>query len=101
MDPTVQFGTPPHPSKSSGSHLVGGVYPIRSRSKPQNYGDLQKAEVEDAEDEDAGLRNERDFKQKQVGLPRTLPYSLLLTPIGLQHASNALPRVFVHRSHLR
>ena len=71
MATTIQFAESSTPADtSSGSQTVGGVYPLRSRSRSRgrrsSY-DLQKLSVlENAEDEDAGLRNERDYKQKQV-----------------------------------
>ncbi|KAF1848275.1 potassium transporter [Cucurbitaria berberidis CBS 394.84] len=59
-----------HPTRSNKSHSIGGVIPLRSRSKPHGSKtsvDLAKArELEDAEDEDAGLRDARDYKRSQV-----------------------------------
>jgi KUP system potassium uptake protein len=52
-----------------GSHSVGGVYPMRSRTRShanRTSLDAKISELEDAEDEDAGLRDERDFKRSQV-----------------------------------
>jgi KUP system potassium uptake protein len=69
MEPSIQFADAEvHPVRS---HSVGGVYPMRSRTKSlaqRNSVDTKIAELEDAEDEDAGLRDERDFKRSQVGL---------------------------------
>lgn len=53
------------------SQDLGGVVRLRSYSKSQGHGDFDKhanaKEFEDAEDEDAGLGDERDFKRSQVG----------------------------------
>lgn len=58
------------PSRSNNSQSIGGVVPLRSRSVSRGVKgsvDLNKIrELEDAEDEDAGLRDERDFKRSQV-----------------------------------
>jgi KUP system potassium uptake protein len=71
MEPTVHFAGGTRPMKSNVDDLdVGGVVPLRVRSRPQGRKtsfEAYKADLaEDAEDEDAGLRSERDFKKKQV-----------------------------------
>ncbi|KAF2473678.1 potassium transporter [Lindgomyces ingoldianus] len=73
MESTIQFAdTQLRRTRSNNSHThsVGGVYPIRSRSRSRGRKgslDVHKArEPEDAEDEDAGLRDGRDFKRKQI-----------------------------------
>ncbi|OAL45010.1 potassium transporter [Pyrenochaeta sp. DS3sAY3a] len=58
------------PSRSNNLQSIGGVVPLRSRSVSRGVKgsvDLNKIrELEDAEDEDAGLRDERDFKRSQA-----------------------------------
>jgi KUP system potassium uptake protein len=53
------------------SQGIGGVVPLRHRSlsrKRTHSIDVRDkiADLEDAEDEDAGLRDDRDYKKKQV-----------------------------------
>jgi KUP system potassium uptake protein len=68
METSIQFaGDSLRPS----THAIGGVVPLRHRSrslhKTNSLNIIDKtAELEDAEDEDAGLRDARDYKQKQV-----------------------------------
>lgn len=49
------------------------MVPLRTRSRSRGHKssvDVHKiGDVEDAEDEDAGLRDERDFKRRQVNRP--------------------------------
>lgn len=58
------------PVPSHNSQAIGGVVHLRSHSKLHGRkasADLAKTkELEEAEDEDAGLRDERDFKRSQV-----------------------------------
>ena len=58
-------------NKANDNTSIGGVVPIRSRSRSRERkcsSELYKSEdIEDAKDEDAGLRNQNDFKRKQVG----------------------------------
>jgi KUP system potassium uptake protein len=73
METSIQFADEVHPVRSQS---IGGVYPMRSRTKSvahRNSIDVKTAELEDAEDEDAGLRDERDFKRSQVGLSACAP----------------------------
>jgi KUP system potassium uptake protein len=70
---SIQFaGDALRPTKSRNNDTgIGGVVPlreIRSRSRRRtNSIDVSKlGELEDAEDEDAGLRSEGDYKRKQV-----------------------------------
>jgi KUP system potassium uptake protein len=67
MDTSIHFANADvHPVQSQS---VGGVYPMRSRTKShvnRSSVDAKISELEDAEDEDAGLRDERDFKRSQV-----------------------------------
>jgi hypothetical protein len=64
MESTVQFTD----AVNSTSQGIGGVVPLRQRSHARRASvDVSKdAELEDAEDEDAGLRDERDYKKRQV-----------------------------------
>lgn len=49
---------------------IGGVVSLRTRSRSRerkgSFGLDKLGDIEDAKDEDAGLRNQGDFKQKQV-----------------------------------
>jgi len=54
-----------HFVNGTSSHDIGGVVPLRQRSRTQQA-DTKDLELEDAEDEDAGLRDERDYKKRQV-----------------------------------
>lgn len=74
MEPSIQFieEKTALPSQNNGSshHAIGGV--VRLRSRTQSVGhrgsiDFAKpSEFDDAEDEDAGLRSESDYKHSQV-----------------------------------
>ncbi|RMZ71998.1 putative HAK-1 potassium transporter [Pyrenophora seminiperda CCB06] len=68
MEASIQFAdADAHPIQPHAS--IGGVYPLRSRSRTRPKGtsiDVKTAELEEAEDEDAGLRDERDFKRSQA-----------------------------------
>jgi KUP system potassium uptake protein len=77
MEPSIQFADQTAPSaqnnaqnNASTHNAIGGV--VRLRSRTQSIGrkgsvDYSKSgEYEDAEDEDAGLRNEGDYKRSQV-----------------------------------
>ncbi|KAF2121644.1 potassium transporter-domain-containing protein [Lophiotrema nucula] len=71
MESTVQFSDDRiRPTRSHNSQSVGGVYPLRyrSRSRGRNSSlDEHKIHaLEDAEDEDAGLRDGKDLKRKQI-----------------------------------
>ncbi|KAF2682249.1 potassium transporter [Lentithecium fluviatile CBS 122367] len=71
MEPTVHFGDGLRPRKQNDDDLdVGGVVPLRVRSRSRGTRsslEAYKARVEEhAEDEDAGLRSEGDYKQKQI-----------------------------------
>ena len=70
MDPkTIQFSDAAHPTRSHDARGIGGVVPLRGRSISRSRNSLEAfkaGEVENAEDEDAGLRDERDFKRSQV-----------------------------------
>jgi len=72
MESSYQFaGDPRQPRKSVSSQGVGGVVPLRhhslSRKRTHSIDVRDKiADLEDAEDEDSGLRDDRDYKHKQV-----------------------------------
>lgn len=72
METSIQFaGNPRQSRKSISSQGVGGVVPLRhhslSRKRTHSIDVRDKiADLEDAEDEDAGLRDDRDYKHKQV-----------------------------------
>ncbi|KAF2631287.1 potassium transporter [Macroventuria anomochaeta] len=72
MEPSIQFAEQASPSArnhASSHDAVGGVVRLRSRTQSQSHKrsiDLTKTgEYDDAEDEDAGLRNEADYKRSQ------------------------------------
>ncbi|CAI6274434.1 unnamed protein product [Periconia digitata] len=69
MDPkTIQFSDAAHPTRSPDARGIGGVIPLRGRSISRSRTSLEAfkaGETENAEDEDAGLRSERDYKRKQ------------------------------------
>lgn len=74
MEPSVQFAEQASPSAqnhASGHNAIGGVVRLRSRTQSLGHrGSIDHAksgDYEDAEDEDAGLRNEADYKRSQVG----------------------------------
>lgn len=73
MQPSIQFTEQTSPSAktpASSENVIGGVVRLRSRSQTRGYNrsvDLTKlGEHGDAEDEDAGLRNDADYKRSQV-----------------------------------
>lgn len=74
METSIQFAASDPPrSNAVSAQGIGGVVPLRMRShsisrKRAHSSDLHDkiGELEDAEDEDAGLRDERDYKKKQV-----------------------------------
>ncbi|KAF1955950.1 potassium transporter [Byssothecium circinans] len=91
MESTIQFTNAPKPKRSQEDLVIGGVVPLRGRSKSRgkksSFEIFKAGEVEDAEDEDAGLRNEGDYKRKQVGICLTFQWQLFL--ITLQNFSIA------------
>lgn len=76
MESSIQFAAQTAPSaqnnaqnNASTHNAIGGV--VRLRSRTQSIGrksiDYSKSgDYDDAEDEDAGLRNESDYKRSQV-----------------------------------
>ena len=73
MQPSIQFSDQTSPfdnNSASSENAIGGVVHLRSRSQTRGskrYIDPAKlGEHENAEDEDAGLRNEADYKRSQV-----------------------------------
>lgn len=70
METSVHFNTSDiQQVRSNGSYSVGGVYSLRGRSsrgRKSSLDAVKTQELEDAEDEDAGLRDERDYKRRQV-----------------------------------
>lgn len=86
MEASIQFADQIAPSaqnNAASNNAIGGV--VRLRSRTQSIGhkgsiDFTKsADYEDAEDEDAGLRNEADYKRSQVGAELSLCPVLWLT----------------------
>ncbi|KAF2645314.1 potassium transporter [Massarina eburnea CBS 473.64] len=69
MEPTIQFTDTPKPKRSHEGMDIGGVVPLRerprSRGRKSSFEIFKAGEIEDPEDEDAGLRNEGDYKRKQ------------------------------------
>ena len=68
MEPSIQFADTALHTCRSNTQSIGGVVPLRSRSRGRKSSlDVGKlGGLEDAVDEDAGLRNDRDFKRSQV-----------------------------------
>ncbi|PSN61587.1 potassium transporter [Corynespora cassiicola Philippines] len=70
MEPTIQFADATlRKTRSASVRSVGGVVPLRSRTNGRkNSIDIEKVRAVELgeEDEDAGLRDERDYKQKQT-----------------------------------
>jgi hypothetical protein len=72
MDTSIQFaGNSQRSRKATASQGIGGVVPLRhrslSRKRTRSIDVSDKViELDDAEDEDAGLRDDRDYKKKQV-----------------------------------
>lgn len=71
MEPSIQFvDAHSRPTRSNVVQSVGGVVPLRSRSKSRgrqgSYEEQKARALEVGEDEDAGLRDARDFKAAQV-----------------------------------
>ncbi|KAH7109823.1 potassium transporter-domain-containing protein [Dendryphion nanum] len=71
METSIQFNESElQPVRTNNSYLIGGVVPLRDRSKSRGRKSSSDAtklqELENAEDEDAGLRDERDYKHKQA-----------------------------------
>ncbi|KAF2661009.1 potassium transporter [Lophiostoma macrostomum CBS 122681] len=102
METTIQFAGSSTPvNKSSSSQTAGGVYPIRSRSRSRGRKssfDLQKLNVfENAEDEDAGLRDERDYKQRQVFSLRQMLF-LAYSSVGVIYGDIGTSPLYVYSS---
>ena len=79
---TIQFSEPQSEKKGHSSDIqaestgVGGVYNLRNVSRGSLDRRISRSStrdkfgnLEDAEDEDAGLRSSADFKTKQVRMP--------------------------------
>lgn len=70
METTIQFAGDTRPRRQDRDVDIGGVVPLRVRSRSlgrkSSFEVFKERAVESAEDEDAGLRNENDFKRRQV-----------------------------------
>ena len=86
---TIQFDDTIRPTRSHGGGsasgvavgVAGGVYPMRTLSRGSSGGrsrrrrgsvdrhSMKSGDVEAAEDEDSGLRQAGDYKERQVYLP--------------------------------
>jgi len=72
MEPSIQFADDAlRPVRSDAGHDIGGVVRLRSKAslrvgRSSSVDVAKVAELEDVQDEDAGLRDERDFKRSQV-----------------------------------
>ncbi|KAJ4351516.1 uncharacterized protein N0V89_006859 [Didymosphaeria variabile] len=70
MDTTIQFAGDQPPRRQHRELDVGGVVPLRVRSRSlgrkSSFEIFKEGTVEAAEDEDAGLRNESDYKRRQA-----------------------------------
>jgi len=71
MEPSIQFADDAlRPVRSDAGHDIGGVVRLRSKAslrvgRSSSVDVAKVAELEDVQDEDAGLRDERDFKRSQ------------------------------------
>ncbi|KAJ4334319.1 hypothetical protein N0V87_006971 [Didymella glomerata] len=75
MEPSIQFAEQTAPSaqnnaqnNASTHNAIGGVVRLRSRTQSIGHKSIdysKSGEYDDAEDEDAGLRNEGDYKRSQ------------------------------------
>ena len=67
---SFQFASGPGPKRQIKDQDVGGVVPLRiqphSRGRKSSFEIYKEGAIEATEDEDAGLRNENDYKRKQV-----------------------------------
>ncbi|KAF2788544.1 potassium transporter [Melanomma pulvis-pyrius CBS 109.77] len=102
MDSSIQFADAPlRRPKSNTVQSVGGVYPLRSRSKSRggrgSYEDQKAQELEGGDDEDAGLRDERDYKHKQVFNFRQMMF-LAYTSIGVIYGDIGTSPLYVYSS---
>lgn len=70
MDTTIQFAGDPRPRRQDRELDIGGVVPLRVRSRSlgrkSSFEIFKEGALGSAEDEDAGLRNESDYKRRQV-----------------------------------
>ncbi|KAH8704383.1 potassium transporter-domain-containing protein [Phaeosphaeriaceae sp. PMI808] len=71
METSIQFSNDEQqPRRSASGQAIGGVVPLRHRSlsrrRTNSIHTPKVNELDDAEDEDAGLRDSRDYKKKQV-----------------------------------
>lgn len=72
MESSIQFADQIAPSAqnhAASQNAIGGVVRLRSRTQSIGHKSIdftKSADYEDAEDEDAGLRNEADYKRSQV-----------------------------------
>lgn len=96
MEPTIQFAGDPQRSRSVRG--IGGVVPLRqsSRTRKSTHRDAltDKLSDDELEDEDAGLRDERDYKQRQV---RTLKFPHCTACVISQAQSHPRPISCMHR----
>lgn len=105
MEPSIQFANAElHRTRSGKSQSIGGVVPLRSRSRQRGRKssvDLPKArELEDGEDEDAGLRDEHDYKRSQVS--GIVGYQLYGShSVGIQPWSDLPSGIPINRCDLR
>lgn len=78
METSIQFaeqGSPAAQNRAPSHSAIGGVVRLRSRSQTRGFkrsvDPTKPGEYDDAEDEDAGLRNEADYKRSQVSAARS------------------------------
>jgi hypothetical protein len=105
METSIQFAEEKHRRKSTSSQGIGGVVPLRHRSlsrKRTNSIDVRDkiSALEDPEDEDAGLRDDRDYKKKQVRNMRDFEWCGLMQCAGVQREPDAPTGVPERRCHL-
>jgi KUP system potassium uptake protein len=81
MEPaTIHFADDSRPKRQFNEQDVGGVVPLRVRSHSRggksSFELFKEGAIESAEDEDAGLRNENDYKRRQVCQTQRLNHSV-------------------------
>ncbi|KAF1914452.1 potassium transporter-domain-containing protein [Ampelomyces quisqualis] len=102
LEPSIHFAGDPQRSKSVRG--IGGVVPMRHRSGSRKTTHLEASvhekiadEPDDPEDEDAGLRDDRDYKQKQVFSARQM-LLLAYQSIGVIYGDIGTSPLYVYSS---
>jgi KUP system potassium uptake protein len=100
---TIRIAETLRPTRSHDSAVTaaGGVYPIRAvsieRSRTRSRSRSRLSDLKDPESEGAGLRQEGDFKKKQVFTGRLLIY-LAYQSIGVIYGDIGTSPLYVYSS---